>query len=172
VWVGFHKRHTSKPSVTWPESVDEALCVGWIDGVRKSIDATAYKIRFTPRKSGSIWSTVNVKRATALDAEGRMLPAGREAFTRRLEAKTAVYAYEQRKTAELTSAERKLLEADKIARTYFDARPPWYRRTALHWVASAKKPETRKKRLEVLIDSSHRQTTIPPLTRPGTKGAK
>jgi uncharacterized protein YdeI (YjbR/CyaY-like superfamily) len=164
LWLGYRKRHTGKPSVTWPESVDEALCVGWIDGVRKSIDASTCKIRFTPRKPGSIWSAVNVERAKMLEAEGRMRAAGRVAFAKRLEARTSVYAYEQRRSAELAPEERALLEANAAACAYFDSRPPWYRRTAIHWVVSAKKPETRRRRLDVLVESSRRAMPIPPLT--------
>src|SRR5438067_9819383 len=96
LWVGFYKKGSGKPSINWPESVDEALCVGWIDGIRKSLDGESYTIRFTPRRPGSIWSAVNIKRATALTAEGRMRPAGRKAFAARKEYKSGIYSYEQR----------------------------------------------------------------------------
>ena len=101
LWVGFYKKGSGRPSINWPEAVDEALCVGWIDGIRKSIDDESYRIRFTPRKPRSTWSAVNLARVEALTREGRMRPAGLKAFEKRTEAKTGIYAYEQRKAAEL-----------------------------------------------------------------------
>jgi uncharacterized protein YdeI (YjbR/CyaY-like superfamily) len=151
--VGFYKVGSGWASMSWPESVDEALCVGWIDGVRKRIDDVAYQIRFTPRKAGSIWSTVNIARVAALTAEGRTQPAGLAAFARRVEAKSAVYAYEQAHNAELSREETQQFKANKAAWSYFEQTPPGYRKTMLHWVCSAKQPATRARRLAQWIDS-------------------
>jgi uncharacterized protein YdeI (YjbR/CyaY-like superfamily) len=166
LWVGFYKKGSGRPSITWPESVDEALCAGWIDGVRKSLDAESYVIRFTPRKASSIWSAVNIKRMAELIEQGRVLPAGLAAFEKRSDEKSAVYAYEQRKTAELDAAAQERFRAHGKAWDYFQAQPPWYRRTASWWVISAKKEETRQKRLAVLIEASAQERWIPGLSRP------
>lgn len=167
LWVGFYKVGSGKPSITWPESVDEALCVGWIDGVRKSIDETSYKIRFTPRKTSSRWSNVNVNRVGVLTAEGRMRPAGLRAFAARTAEGT--YAYEQRDDAKLTPEEDKAFRKNKGAFAYFEARPAWYKKSALYWVVSAKRPETRAKRLATLILDSSAGRTIAQLTRTPAK---
>jgi len=151
--VGFHKRHTAEPSMTWPESVDEALCFGWIDGVRKRIDDERYQIRFTPRRPGSIWSAINIAKVQQLEAEGRMTPAGRDAFARRTEARSVVYAYEQAETATLTAAERAAFRKQRAAWRFFEDTPPGYRRVVLHWVTSARKPETREARLAKLMQA-------------------
>jgi uncharacterized protein YdeI (YjbR/CyaY-like superfamily) len=151
--VGFHKVASGKPSLTWPESVDEALCVGWIDGVRKRIDEHAYTIRFTPRRTGSIWSAVNIRRVQALTAEGRMQPAGLKAFAARKENKSGIYAYEQRQ-AELVEPYAGLLRKNKAAWTFFQAQPPSYRKRMCWWLISAKQEATRLKRLEKLIAAS------------------
>ena len=164
LWVGFHKRGTGTPSITWPESVDEALSFGWIDGIRKSLGADAYMIRFTPRRPGSIWSVVNVKRAGELERLGRMRKAGREAFAKRSEAKTAIYAYEQR-GRELEGAYAKKFKANTRAWKFFQAQAPWYRRTSSWWIVSAKKEETRQKRLATLIEDSAEGRLIGPLRR-------
>jgi uncharacterized protein YdeI (YjbR/CyaY-like superfamily) len=168
LWVGFYKKGSGRPSITWPESVDEALCVGWIDGIRKSIDGESYRIRFTPRKPRSTWSAVNLARVEALTREGRMRPAGLAAFEKRIEAKSGIYAYEQRKTAELDEAAEQRFRSDPEAWEYFQSRPPGYRKTALWWVVSAKKEETRRKRLEQLIEDSRNQRLIAQL-RPAGK---
>ena len=152
--VGFMKRDTGMPSITWPEAVDEALCVGWIDGVRYRIDERRYKIRFTPRRPGSIWSAVNIDRMAALTAEARVKPAGLAAFAGRIEAKSRIYAYEQPGMAELSSAEWQLFDAHGTARVFFDAQPPGYRKRMLTWVAGAKQAATREKRLRGLIAAS------------------
>ncbi len=165
--VGFHKRKTDRPSITWPESVDEALCFGWIDGVRRSLGPEAYTIRFTPRKPTSIWSAVNVRRVSALTDEGRMRPAGLRAFAARTPERTGVYAFERNRAAVLAPAQHKALRADRKAAAFFDAQPPWYRRTAIHWVISAKREETRERRLLQLITDSAAGRAIKPLTRPG-----
>src|SRR5262249_5219917 len=142
LWVGFHKRSTGKPSLTWPQSVDEALCVGWIDGVRKSLGAESYVIRFTPRKERSNWSAVNVRRMKLVPA-GRVLPAGRAAFAAATPERTAIYAYEQRKQATLDEASEEQFRRNPAAWADFQSRPAWYRRTITYWVISAKKEETR-----------------------------
>lgn len=153
LWVGFYKKDSGKASITWPESVDEALCVGWIDGVRKRIDDVSYKIRFSPRRPRSVWSSVNIKRMPELVKEGRMLAAGEEAFARRLENRSGIYAYEQR-PAELPDPYGKKLKQNKAAWKFFESQPPYYRKLATWWVVSAKQEETRLKRLEKLIEVS------------------
>jgi uncharacterized protein YdeI (YjbR/CyaY-like superfamily) len=165
LWVGFHKRATGRPSLTWPQAVDQALCFGWIDGVRKSIDETSYKIRFTPRRPGSIWSLINIRRVEELTRLGLMQPGGRAAFDRRK--RSGVYSYEQPLPAELPPDYQARLRGDHKAWAYFQERPPWYRRTAIAWVVSAKREETRLRRLEALIRDSAAGRTIRPLTRPG-----
>jgi uncharacterized protein YdeI (YjbR/CyaY-like superfamily) len=162
--VGFHKKGSGRPSITWPQSVDQALCFGWIDGVRRRIDDESYSIRFTPRKARSTWSAINVKRVGELTAEGLMHPAGVAAFERRSDDKTAIYAYEQRKAAALDAEQNRRFKADKKAWAWFQAQPPSYRRTATYWVISAKKAETRQRRLERLIADSAAGRTIPSLT--------
>jgi uncharacterized protein YdeI (YjbR/CyaY-like superfamily) len=166
LWVGLYKRESGRPSITWPEAVDGALCFGWIDGVRKSIDATSYKIRFTPRKPGSVWSAVNVKRATELSTMGLMHAAGLAAFQKREGKRSEIYSYEQRKGAKLPPAYEKKFRAHPDAWKFFEAQPPGYRRTASWWVISAKKEETRLNRLAVLIEDSGHQRKIGLLTRP------
>jgi uncharacterized protein YdeI (YjbR/CyaY-like superfamily) len=167
LWVGFHKVGSGRPSITWPQSVDEALCVGWIDGVRKRLDDDSYVIRFTPRKPTSIWSAVNIRRMGELEAEGRVLPAGAAAFARRRDDKSAIYSYERKQTAELPDEYARRFQANAAAWDFFQSQPPWYRRTATHWVISAKKEETREKRIATLIDDSANGRTIAQLTRPG-----
>jgi uncharacterized protein YdeI (YjbR/CyaY-like superfamily) len=151
--VGFHKVDSGRPSMSWPESVDEALCVGWIDGVRKRIDDDSYQIRFTPRKPTSIWSAVNIAKFQKLVAEGRMTPAGAKAFSHRSEKKSAVYAFEQAATAELSAQEVGAFKRDRAAWTFFEATPPSYRKVILHWITTAKKPETRASRLAKLVQA-------------------
>jgi uncharacterized protein YdeI (YjbR/CyaY-like superfamily) len=167
LWVGYYKRHTGRPSLTWPESVDEALCFGWIDGIRRSLDADSYMIRFTPRRSRSQWSDVNIVRAQALIAEGRMQPAGLRAFEARPARETG-YSYERAK-ASLTPEDEQTFRRAKRAWSWFQSRPPGYRRTVAHWVASAKKPETRAKRLRELIAHCEAQQAIPAMQRPVSK---
>jgi len=149
--VGFHKVESGRPSMSWPESVDEALCHGWIDGVRKRIDDDAYMIRFTPRKSTSIWSAINIARYQQLLAEGRVRPAGVKAFSHRKEARSVVYAYEQESTAALTAEELRRFKRAKTAWDYFEECPPSYRKVVLHWVTTAKREETRASRLATLM---------------------
>jgi uncharacterized protein YdeI (YjbR/CyaY-like superfamily) len=164
--VGFHKKGSGKPSITWPESVDEALCFGWIDGVRRTVDDERYTIRFTPRKARSTWSAVNIKRVAALTKLGRMQAAGLEAFARREAARSQIYAYEQRFEAALDDAGERAFRANERAWTFFQAQPPWYRRTAIYWVMTAKQEATRRRRLATLIDDSAHERTIKHLTRP------
>jgi uncharacterized protein YdeI (YjbR/CyaY-like superfamily) len=130
--VGFYKKGTGRPSVTWPESVDQALCFGWIDGVRRRLDEASYSIRFTPRKARSTWSAVNVKRMEELVEQGLAAPAGVAAFERRAEDRTAIYAYEQRRAARLDPDQERRLRANERAWAFFEAQPPSYRRTATH----------------------------------------
>ena len=169
LWVGFHKKHSGKPSITWPESVDGALCFGWIDGVRKSLDETSYVIRFTPRRPRSVWSAVNIKRVGELTAMGLMRPTGVQAFERRTGNRSEIYAYEQRKGAKLSAVYEKQFRARKKAWKFFQPQPPWYRRTASWRVISAKKEETRVKRLAQLIGDAEQERTIRQLRRPGGK---
>jgi uncharacterized protein YdeI (YjbR/CyaY-like superfamily) len=169
MWVGFYKHDSGRPSITWPESVDGALCFGWIDGVRHSIDAVSYKIRFTPRKPRSIWSAINIKRATELTGLGLMHAAGRAAFEKRQGDRSAIYSYEQRKAACLPAEYEKQFRAQRDAWKFYQAQPPWYRRTSTYWVISAKKEETRTKRLALLIDCCKQSKPIPTLTRPSGK---
>ncbi len=167
LWVGFYRKASGRPSVTWPESVDEALCVGWIDGLRKTIDTQSYRIRFTPRKPTSNWSAVNIGRVQDLIGQGRMRPAGLKAFERRTEEKSGIYAYENRHAAVLgKSAERKF-RARPTAWKFFQRQPAGYRQTAIWWVMSAKGEETRQKRLKTLIADSAAQRRIGALTRGG-----
>jgi uncharacterized protein YdeI (YjbR/CyaY-like superfamily) len=164
--VGFWKKASGKPSMTWSESVDEALSFGWIDGVRRSLGEDAYTIRFTPRRPRSIWSAVNVAKAEALIAEGRMHPAGLAAFEARTPQRTGVYSHENRKAARFSPDQEVEFRADAKAWAWFESRPPSYRRMATWWVVSAKKEETRRRRLTQLIEDSRAGRTVPPLTRP------
>ncbi|MCZ8522122.1 MULTISPECIES: YdeI/OmpD-associated family protein [Paenibacillus] len=154
LYVGYYKKGTGQPSMTWPESVDEALCFGWIDGVRKRIDDLSYMIRFTPRKPRSIWSSVNIARVAELTALGRMQPAGLRAFGNRSEAKSSVYSYEQKGEAALAPEDEAAFRARPDAWAFFTALPAGYRKTAIWWILSAKKEETRRKRLAELIEDS------------------
>jgi uncharacterized protein YdeI (YjbR/CyaY-like superfamily) len=168
LWVGYHRKATGRPSLTWPESVDEALCFGWIDGIRKSVDRERYRIRFTPRRPGSVWSTVNIARAEALIEGGRMRPAGRAAFDARREDRARRYAFEQG-TVELGDEFEAAFRADPPAWAFFQAQPPGYRRTATWWVISARQEATRRRRLATLIADSSAGLRIAALRRPGGK---
>lgn len=152
--VGFHKVGTGRPSMSWSESVDEALCFGWIDGVRKRIDDATYSIRFTPRKPGSIWSAINIAKIERLRAAGRMTVAGATAFERRTESRSRIYSYEQEALADLTPVELRAFKRSKAAWRYFESAPPGYRKQMLHRVCNAKRPETRAARLDKLITAS------------------
>ena len=163
LWVGFYKKGSGKPSITWPEAVDQALCFGWIDGIRKSIDADSYMIRFTPRKPGSIWSAVNIKRAGELSELGLMQPAGLAAFEKRDEKKARLYSYEQA-NHKLDEAYEEQFRGNERAWSFFQAQAPWYRRSAYWWIMSARKEETRLKRLAILIEESERGSKASTIT--------
>lgn len=165
LWVGFHKKVTGKPSLTWPGSVDEALCFGWIDGIRKSLNAESYVIRFTPRRPGSIWSAVNLRKAEQLIASNRMGPAGLRAHSGRDPKRAQLYSFEQRKTDKLGPDEEKQLRKNPRAWKFFAAQPPGYRHTAVFWIHSAKQEETRARRLKTLIEDSSAGLRIKPLRR-------
>jgi uncharacterized protein YdeI (YjbR/CyaY-like superfamily) len=165
LWVGFWRASSGKGGVTWSQAVDEALCFGWIDGVRKSVDDDSYANRFTPRTARSTWSAVNVRRAQELIEAGRMTPAGLRAFEARREDRSGVYSYEQR-SVDLPEPYAAQLNANEAARDFFESRPASYRKAAMWWVVSAKKEETRQRHLATLIDDSAHGRTIAPLTRP------
>jgi uncharacterized protein YdeI (YjbR/CyaY-like superfamily) len=152
LWVGYYRKESGKPSMTWPESVDEALCVGWIDGIRKSLGPDSYTIRFTPRRPGSIWSAINIARVEVLTDEKRMRPAGMKAFAARQENKSGIYSYEQRRD-QLEEPYAGRLKKNKAAWSFFEAQPPGYRKQIGWWVVSAKREETRVQRLDKLIDA-------------------
>ena len=166
--VGFYKKSSAKPSIRYPEAVDEALCFGWIDGVRKSADHAAYTVRFTPRKRKSQWSTINIRRAKELTAQGRMQPAGLAAFAMARN-QPRKYSYEQRRQACFPPEQERQFRANRAAWEYFQNQPPWYRRTATFWVVSAMKEETRQRRLDALIDCCQQGRPIKPLERPVPK---
>lgn len=172
LWGGFYKKGSGRPSITWPESVDEALCVGWIDGLRKSLGADAYMIRFTPRKPGSNWSTVNTKRAEELTEAGRMRPAGLRAFEARDPKKSGVYSFEQRKQAELTPEGLDRFKRHAAAWRFFESQPPGYRRIVVFWVMSAKQEATRTRRLDTLIADSAAGRRIAMMRRLAASGAR
>jgi len=153
LWVGFYKKDSGKPSITWPESVDQALCFGLIDGIRKGVDEISYQIRFTPWRRGSIWSAINIKRAKKLVRQKQIRPTGLKAFAERIENKPGIYSYEQRST-ELRQPYAKLLKKNKAASNFFNKQPPSYRKMIGWWIISAKKEETRMARLAKLISES------------------
>lgn len=160
LWIGYYKKASGKGGVTYPQALDEALCYGWIDGVARSIDETTYCQRFTPRTARSYWSNVNIAKAKALLAAGRMMPAGLTAFERRDEKAAARYSFEAANPAFDTAREQRF-RRNRKAWTYFSARPPGYRRTMTFWVMSAKRDTTRDQRLATLIEYSARQEPIP-----------
>jgi len=151
--VGFYKVDSGKPSINWPQSVDQALCFGWIDGIRKSVDSESYCIRFTPRKPKSTWSAINIQKVEEMNKLGLMLPAGLAAFEKRNELKSAIYSYENR-PEKLTSEYELVFKAHPDAWQFFQSQPPSYQRTAIYWVMSAKQEPTRQKRLNELITDS------------------
>ena len=164
VWVGYYKKGTNKASITWDESVEEAICYGWIDGIRKSIDKESYKIRFTPRKKSSIWSLKNIKTVEKLIKENRMESTGLKAFELRKEEKSGIYAFEQKKIA-FSKEFEKVFKQNSKAWKFFTDQPPYYKKTATHWVMSAKQEKTRIKRMEALIQDSENQFKIKQLRR-------
>lgn len=170
--VGFHKRATGKPSLTWPESVDEALSYGWIDGIRRRVDADRYTIRFTPRRAGSIWSAVNIRRVGELSKLGRMQPAGLAAFKKRTGNRSRVYSFEQRGNLKLPAGYVRQFKQNADAWRFFSSQPPWYQRTSTWFVISAKKEETRLRRLALLIRDSAAGRRIGILGKPESRKAR
>ena len=165
VYVGAWKKGTGRPSLTWEEIVDEALCFGWIDGVRRPVDGDRWAIRLTPRRKGSNWSDRNIGRVEALRTEGRMRPAGEAAFSARREDRSGVNSFEQRKGLTLAPEEEARFRAETAAWAWFSAQAPSYRRTAIFWVVSAKRPETRERRLASLIEDSAAGRDVKPIAR-------
>lgn len=163
--VGFYKKDSGKPSITWPESVDQALCFGWIDGIRRRVDDLSYTIRFTPRKKRSTWSAVNIKRVKELSDQGLIKPAGLKAFEARQENRSGIYTYEQR-SIELPDPYAKQLRKKSVAWKYFQAQRASYRKAVTWWVLSARKEETRLKRLGELIEHSSHGRWIPQFLPP------
>ena len=162
LWVGYYKKASGVRSVNWPKSVDQALCFGWIDGIRKSIDETRYKIRFTPRKSRSHWSHVNIKKVEDLKKLGLMQPSGLKAFKKREEKRSRKASYEQ-KNVVLERKYENLFKANKSAWNYFTTQSPTYQKQTIWWIMSARKEETRMSRLDILIKSSEEKQVVPPL---------
>ena len=158
--LGFYKKSAGKKGITYPDALDEALAFGWIDGVRRGVDEERYTIRFTPRKARSIWSNVNVKRVGELIAAGRMKDPGLATFAKRAAERSGIYAYE-REAIELDAAAMKALKADRAALAFHEKQPPAYRRLVAHWVMRAKKPETRARRLQILIANAREGKRIP-----------
>lgn len=150
--IGFWKKGSGKPSIDWPQARDQALCFGWIDGVRRSLGDESYTIRFTPRRKGSIWSKVNVARYEALKGDGQMTPAGERAYEENKH-KSGLYSYEK-PLASLAAEEETPFRKNKAAWSYWDNQPAGYRKLVLNWITTAKKPETRVKRLATLIEDS------------------
>ena len=163
--VGFYKKDSGKPSITYPEALDQALCFGWIDGVRRSVDGLSYSVRFTPRKKDSYWSKVNTKRAMELTKLGLMQPAGLKAFAARDRAATRRYSFE-RENAKLPLAYAKQFQATPDAWAFFQSQAPYYQRMASWWIISAKQEETRLRRLQTLIDDCRKHRRIGQLTSP------
>lgn len=164
-WIGFYKKHTGKQSITWSESVDQAICFGWIDGLRKSIDDESYMIRFTPRKPDSNWSAVNITKVEELTKLGLMKPEGIEAFKKKKDHKSKIYSYEQ-KEVKLDKKLEDIFKKNKKAWNFFNKKlAPSYRKVSIRWVMSAKREETRMNRLKILIDSSSKEETIPGLSK-------
>jgi len=158
--VGFYKKDSGRPSITWPESVQVALCFGWIDGVRKSLNDTSYTIRFTPRKPTSTWSSININLVRKLTKQGLMHPAGLKAFAARNAKKSGIYSYEQRKNPKFTREQEKQFRDNKTAWEFFRSQAPWYQRVTTYWVISAKREETKIKRLSLLIENSQNQRSL------------
>jgi uncharacterized protein YdeI (YjbR/CyaY-like superfamily) len=164
-WIGYYKKGTGKPSITWPQAVAEALCFGWIDGVAKSIDAERYIQRFTPRRPRSIWSAVNIKLAGELIEQGRMRPAGLKAFEERTEARSGIYSHEQEGPIELGEEFEARFRDNERAWRFFQSQAPSYQRATIWWVISAKQEKTRQKRLATLIADSEAGRSVPQFSR-------
>ena len=165
LWVGLYKKNARRASVTWPDVVDECLCVGWIDGLRNTIDDISYKNRITPRRTDSNWSAVNIRRFAELEAAGRMQPAGRRAFQERNLSKSDVYSYEH-SVATMGPEVEATFRANEAAWAWFERAAPSYRKAVMHWLATAAKPETRARRLATVIEHAAAGRKIPPFTSP------
>jgi len=168
LWVGFYKKGSGKPSITWPEAVDQALCFGWIDGIRKSVDDSSYTIRFTPRKARSIWSAVNIRKIKELTELGLMKPAGLDIFEKRDEKNANLYSFEQ-ESMNLGEVYEKIFRENEKAWSFFQTQVPSYKKPAIWWVISAKQEVTRLSRLKTLIKDSEAGIKIAPLRRPSGK---
>ncbi len=166
--IGFYKKESGRPSISYPEARDQALCFGWIDGIRRALTSDSYTIRFTPRKPRSIWSAINIGRVEELTKLGQMTPAGDQAFEARKEQRSQIYAYEN-KSIQLTPVYEKQFRAKKKAWEFFSRQAPWYRRTSTYWVMSAKQEPTRLKRLAELIADSEQGLRIKQLRREHTR---
>ncbi len=167
--VGFYKKGSGHPSITWPESVDEALCYGWIDGIRRGVDAVSYVIRFTPRKTNSVWSTVNVARVQALTDLGRMQPTGLKAFEARKEGKSGIYSHEQG-GMDMPEPYKEMLRKHATAWEFFQKQPASYRKAVSWWIAGARKDDTRQRRLDKLLSHSARMERVPQFTSKKSQG--
>lgn len=165
LWVGYWKKSTGRASITWEESVDQAICFGWIDGIRKRVDEEAYTIRFTPRREGSTWSRRNVERYEALDAEGRIAPAGAAAYAKRIEDTSEAHSSEQEVPRTLSDEYLARLREHEDAWADWESRPPGYRRKVTHWIMSAKRESTRERRLAALIEDCAKNRKVKPLRR-------
>jgi uncharacterized protein YdeI (YjbR/CyaY-like superfamily) len=164
LWVGYYKKAAARPTITWSEAVDEILCFGWIDGKVQRIDEHRYRQRLTPRRPGSNWSAINIAKIAELRAQGRMTPAGEAAFAARREDRSAAYSYERRHEAAFDGEQEAAFRADEVAWAWFVQQSPSYRHLATFWVVSAKRPETRTRRLTMLIECSAEGRRVPPLT--------
>jgi uncharacterized protein YdeI (YjbR/CyaY-like superfamily) len=164
LWLGYYKKATKRPTITWAEAVEEALCFGWIDGKLQRIDDQRHRQRFTPRRRGSNWSAVNIAKVTELREQGRMTPAGEAAFAERREDRSARYSYEQRHEAAFDADHEKTFRANESAWSWFEQQSPSYRTNATFWVVSAKRPDTRARRLASLMECSAEGRKVPPLT--------
>jgi uncharacterized protein YdeI (YjbR/CyaY-like superfamily) len=163
LWLGYYKKAAERPTITWAQAVEEALCFGWIDGKVQTIDELRYRQRFTPRRKGSNWSAVNIAKIAELRAQGRMTPAGEAAFAARREDRSAVYSYERRHEARFDAEQKRAFRANKEAWAWFEEQSPAYRALATFWVVSAKRPETRARRLATLIECSAEGRRVPAL---------
>ncbi len=170
LWVGFHRKRTARPTITWEDLVDQELCFGWIDSVRYSLGDDRSAQRVTPRRKGSIWSAVNIRRFRELEKLGVVDSAGRAAFEKRDEARSRIYSYENRPQG-LDGASEAQFRKHKAAWQFFDAQPPSYRRTAAYWISSAKQDETKKRRLELLIEHSKKGERLPQFVSPSRRKA-
>jgi uncharacterized protein YdeI (YjbR/CyaY-like superfamily) len=167
LFVGAWKKATGRRTVTWEQIVEEALCVGWIDSIRRSVPGDGWVIRLTPRRKGSIWSAVNVAKVAELREAGRLRPAGEAAFAARRDDRTAIYSFEQPNDPALEPDEEARFRSRPVAWEWFSAKSPSFRKQALHWVISAKRPETRARRLATLIEDSAAGRPISHMRRPG-----